>query len=159
MAAKSALRYPELVDEIDEILPDHASRRVGDREDELLAKPVGQRRLGGHERFEVIVAAVTPAGADARPFGVARGKLGRTLAPRFAVVGRRPVRVRIGALFRRVSRRLIAVAAPCLAIHRRLVGCWRLVSLGGGRRLVFGAAVEQRIAFEFGFHIGDQIEI
>ena len=72
---KIAAEIAGLVDEIDEILADHAPRRVGDRKRKLLAQPVRQRGLGGDEGFEIVVAVLAAAGADCRPFGIAGRKL------------------------------------------------------------------------------------
>ncbi len=65
-----------LVDQIDQILPDHAARRIGDRQRELLGEMVGERRLGRDEGFEIVVAVLAAAGAGAGPFGIARRHLG-----------------------------------------------------------------------------------
>ena len=56
-----------LVDQIDQILADHAARRIGDRERELLGEMIGERRLGRDEGFEIVVAVVAAAGAGAPP--------------------------------------------------------------------------------------------
>ena len=64
-AARSPREIAGLVDQIDEIVADHAPRRIGDGERKLLAQPVRQRRLGGDEGFEIVVAVVAAAGADA----------------------------------------------------------------------------------------------
>ena len=45
-----------LVDQIDEILPDHAPRRIDHRQRELLGEMVGERGLGRDEGFEIVVA-------------------------------------------------------------------------------------------------------
>src|SRR3954447_14101300 len=42
-----------LVDEVDEILPDHATRRVGESNSQLFAKMAAERHLSGYECFEV----------------------------------------------------------------------------------------------------------
>ena len=55
-----------LVDQIDEILPDHAPGRIGDRQRELLGEMVGQRGLGRNEGFEIVVAVVA-AGRSRSP--------------------------------------------------------------------------------------------
>ena len=65
-----------LVDQIDEVLPDHAAGRIGDRQRELLGEMVGERRLGRDEGLEIVVAVLAAAGAGAGPFGIARRHLG-----------------------------------------------------------------------------------
>ena len=72
---KIAAEVTRLIDEIDEILPDHAPRRIGDRECQLLREMVDQRGLDRHEGFEVIVAVVAAAGAGGRPVRIARRSL------------------------------------------------------------------------------------
>ena len=62
-----------LVDQIDQILPDHATRRIGDRERELLGEMIGERRLGGDEGFEIVVAVVATASSRRGPFRIAGG--------------------------------------------------------------------------------------
>ena len=59
-----------LVDEIDQVTADHAAHRIGDRERKLLTQMIGQCRLGGHEGFQIVVAVLAAAGADAGPFRV-----------------------------------------------------------------------------------------
>ena len=70
-----------LVDQIDEILPDHAAGRIGDGERELLGQMIGERRLGGDEGFEIVVAVLAAAGAGAGPFGIAQRSIGVLRAP------------------------------------------------------------------------------
>ena len=72
---KIAAKIAGLVDEIDEIKPDHPPRRVGHGKRKLLAQPVRQRGLGGDERFEVVIAVIAAAGADCRPFGISGREL------------------------------------------------------------------------------------
>src|SRR5205085_7387039 len=72
-----------LVHKVDEVLPDHAPRRVRKSNSQLLGKMAAERRLSGYECFEVVAVIVRRAAA---PFGVggrrgilrlARGRLGR----------------------------------------------------------------------------------
>ena len=51
-----------LVDQIDEVLADHAPHRIADREHELLGEMIGERDLGGDEGFEIVVASSRPPG-------------------------------------------------------------------------------------------------
>ena len=51
-----------LIDQIDEMLADHAPRRIGNRQHQLLGEMIGQRRLHRDEGFEVVVAVVATAG-------------------------------------------------------------------------------------------------
>src|SRR5581483_267488 len=60
-----------LVDEIDEVLPDHAPRRIGNGEHELLGKMIGERDFSGNKGFEIVIA-VLAAPAAAGPFGSGR---------------------------------------------------------------------------------------
>ena len=70
-----AVEIAGLVDEIDEILPDHAPRRIDHRKRELLGEMIGQRGLDRDEGLEIVVAVVAPARTGARPFGIARRRL------------------------------------------------------------------------------------
>ena len=56
-----------IVDEIDQILPDHALHRRGEGDRELFGEMVAERHLGGDEGFEIVVVV---AGGAAAPFGV-----------------------------------------------------------------------------------------
>ena len=56
-----------IVDEIDQILPDHALRRPAERHRELLGKVAAERHLGGDEGFQIVIVVV---GGAAAPFGV-----------------------------------------------------------------------------------------
>ena len=56
-----------LIDEIDEILPDHALDRIGHRQRKLLGEMVDQRGLHRNEGFEIVVAVVAAAGAGRAP--------------------------------------------------------------------------------------------
>ncbi len=61
----------ELVDQIDQILRDHAPHRIGNGQRHLLAQPIRQRGLGGHESFGIVIAVVAAARAGAGPFRIA----------------------------------------------------------------------------------------
>ena len=56
-----------IVDEIDQILPDHALRRRAEGHRELLGEMAAERHLGGDEGFQIVVVVV---GGAAAPFGV-----------------------------------------------------------------------------------------
>ena len=43
--------------------------RIGDRQRKLLGEMIGERQLGRDEGFQIVVAVLAPAGADAGPFG------------------------------------------------------------------------------------------
>ena len=55
------------VDQIDQILPDHALRRRGEGDRQLLGEMIAERDFGGDEGFEIVVLV---AGGAAAPFGV-----------------------------------------------------------------------------------------
>ena len=74
-----------LVDEVDQVLADHALRGIGEGHRQLFGEVAAERHLGGDEGFEVVGLIV---GGAAAPFGVggrrgvlrvARGRLGRLL--------------------------------------------------------------------------------
>ena len=157
--ARSLDQIAGLVDQIDEVVADHAPYRIDDLERQLLAQPIRQRRFRRHEGFEVELAVVAAAGADAGPFRIAARRVGGALAARRGVIGNRGVvDVVLGALRFGLAARLAVAAVPNLAGLGRLVGGLRAV--GAGRRLaVGGAGLEQRVALELGVHIGDQVEI
>ena len=83
-----AVEIAGLVDEIDEILPDHAPRRIDHRKRELLGEMINQRGLDRDEGLEIVVAVVAPARTGARPFGIARGRLAVRARGRGVGVGR-----------------------------------------------------------------------
>ena len=56
-----------IVDEIDQILSDHALRRAGEGDRQLLGEMAAERHLGGDKGFEIVVVVVRRAAA---PFGV-----------------------------------------------------------------------------------------
>ncbi len=56
-----------LVDEIDQILPDHALRRPAERHRKLFGEMAAERHLGGDEGFQIVVVVV---GGAAAPFGI-----------------------------------------------------------------------------------------
>ena len=80
-----------LVDQIDQILRDHAPHRIGNGQRHLLAQPVGQRGLGGHESFGIVIAVVAAACAGAGPFRIAHRYVRTARADRLILVGRRVI--------------------------------------------------------------------
>ena len=67
-----------VVHQIDQILPDHALRRRGERHRQLLGEMAAERDLGGHEGFEIVRVVI---GGAAAPFGVG-GRCGVLRGPR-----------------------------------------------------------------------------
>ena len=74
-----------IVDQVDQILPDHALRRRGEGHRQLFGEMAAERHLGGDEGFQIVVVVV---GGAAAPFGVGgrrrilrgtRGGFGRLL--------------------------------------------------------------------------------
>src|SRR5262249_54132299 len=137
-----------LVDQVDQILADHAPDRIGNGKRQLLAQPVGECRFGGDEGFEIVfgIAAIGPA-ATARPIWLAGRPLGRARPRRLAVIRGgvvepvvgligvvAPVIVAFGAI--------IGLAVMGLAIDGGLFGPVGAIARGG---LILGGAVEQRI--------------
>ncbi|MGY4317063.1 hypothetical protein ACVWW1_006390 [Bradyrhizobium sp. JR3.5] len=58
-----------VVDQVDQILPDHALRRRRECHGELFGEVIGERQLGGHEGFEIVFVV---AGGATTPFGIDR---------------------------------------------------------------------------------------
>jgi hypothetical protein len=134
-----AAQITGLVDQIDEVVADHAPYRIDDLERELFAQPIRQRGFRRHEGFEVELAVVAAAGADAGPFRIAARRVGGALAARRGVIGNRGVvDVVLGALRFGLAARLAVAAVPNLTGLGRLVGGLRAV--GAGRRLAVGGA-------------------
>ena len=172
-----AAQISGIVDEIDQVLTDHALHRIGDRQRELFAQPIRQRGFGGDEGFEIVLAVVAAAGAGAGPFriggravcgarrhrlavvvvvlaGASAGRVVMDMAVQFELAAEvagglgADLAANLGADFAAVVR---------FAVQHRLVrGC---LTVGLAARLGFRAAVEQRVALELGVDIGDQIEI
>ena len=59
-----------VVDQIDQILSDHALRRPAECHGELLGEMAAERHLGGDEGFQIVVVVI---GGAAAPFGVGGG--------------------------------------------------------------------------------------
>src|SRR5262249_58783776 len=60
-----------LVDQIDQVAPDHAADRIGDRKRELLGEMIDQRDLGGYESLEIVIDIGVAAGSNTGPLRVA----------------------------------------------------------------------------------------
>src|SRR5436190_13291560 len=56
-----------LIHEVDEVLPDHAPRRVSESNSQLFGKMAAERHFSGYECFEVVAVII---GGPAAPFGV-----------------------------------------------------------------------------------------
>ena len=138
------------IDRIDQVAADHAPRRIGDGERKLLAQMIGQRRLGGDEGLEIVVAVLAAAGADARPFRIGGGLVLRRTDRRFGGIRENVLDAGIETVLDR--RRAIHVGG----LARSLRGGF-LALIGLARPLA--GALQQRIALQFAFHIGGQIEI
>ena len=115
-----------LVDQIDQVLADHAPHRIGDRERELLGQMIGERRLGRDEGFEIVVAVLAPAAADAGPFRIGRRLLGGGARRRGrGIVGKDVVEVGVEPVLDRGPAGLqiladpVAAAAVAVAVGRR----------------------------------------
>ena len=110
-----------LIDEIDQILADHALRGLGEGDRKLFGEMIRQRHLGRDEGLEIVVLVV---GGAAAPFGVggrrgvlrvARGRFGRLLGEDVVEAG--------------IEGLLDLGAAAEIAVHPVFLG--RLKALGG----------------------------
>ena len=175
-----------IVDQIDQILPDHALRRPGERHRQLLGEMAAERHLGGDKGFQIVVVVV---GGAAAPFGVggrrgilrdARGGFGGLFGKDVVEPGiQRLLDLGAGAeiavqpLFlagleahRRRSRRPYreGSAAAVVAITAGIAGIGEFGPFGGrfARDRGFGAvagALQQRIALQFLLDEGREVEI
>ena len=178
-----------LVDEVDQILADHAARGIGEGHRQLLGKMAAERHLGGDEGFEIVAVIV---GSAAAPFGVggrrrvlggARGGLGRLLGK--YVVQRRIQRLldlgaaaevaihpfflaRLEAVAGRSARHIGTLGAGILAIGGGRIG--RIVRSGIfaplRRRLArhrglgtVAGTLQQRISLQFFLDKGRKVQI
>ena len=79
-----------IVDQIDEVLSDHAPPGIEDGERKLLAQHVRQGGFGGDKRFQIVVAVLAASRSDAGPVRVGARKVGiAARAGRFGVIPRR----------------------------------------------------------------------
>ncbi len=69
---KVAAQISGIVDQIDQVLSDHALHRIGDRKRELFAQPIRQRGFGGNKSLKIVLAILAAAGAGAGPFRIGR---------------------------------------------------------------------------------------
>ena len=148
-----------LVDEIDQILPDHAPHRIGNRQGELLAEPVGQRGLGGNERFEIIVFAVAAARADAGPFRIAGRSIGAAYGRALAVIGRGIVQALVGPFFFDRAWRFAVGGFQATPFSTGLSDDCAPGAMPGAASPSGIGSVEQGVALQFGLDIGDEVEI
>ena len=149
-----------LVDQVDEVLSDHAPRGIDHRERELPGEMIGQRGLDGDEGLEIVVAILAPARTGAGPFGIRRGRLAvRARRRRIGVGGRNIVELGTGLLGGCAVISSVAACQPIgggTAQNRRCVaaGRWPIrVALAISRSL------QQRIALEFALHVGSEVQI
>src|SRR5262249_61535691 len=105
-----------LVHQVDDVLPDHAAGRIGDRKRKLLGQMVCKRHFDRYEGLEIVVAALAPAGADTRPLGAARQGFG---------IGARTIGI--------ISRPTLKIAAICWRLG---IACALAVRPFGRRGLV-----------------------
>ncbi|MEY9250235.1 hypothetical protein ABH990_001233 [Bradyrhizobium ottawaense] len=176
--AEVARQIAGLVDEVDQILADHALGRCGEGHRELLGQMVAECGFRGDEGFEIVVLV---AGGTAAPFriggrrcilGVARCGLGRLL-------GEDVVQARIQGLldlgagaeilahpfFLAGLEGLAAAAKAIVALTVTLAaGLLAIAVLAGlGRGLARGGLVigpfQQGVTLELLFHEGREIEI
>ncbi len=150
-----------LVHHIDQVLPDHAAGRIGNRQRHLLGEMRGQRDLGGDESFQIIGAVLAAAGARAGPFRIGRRRHFRRRALLAAIVRKYVFKLGAEPLFHRGAAGLHVLVVPIGSASAVLLalggGAFRL---GGGRRrfVVVTGALEQRVFFELDFHVGGEIK-
>ncbi len=155
---KIAADISGLVDEIDEILADHALRRIGDGERELLAQPVRERDFRRHEGLEVVLAVLAAARADPRPFRIAGRVFGGARRADLGIVGEYVFAAGVERVFGRAWLRLRRLGIPRLAVGGRPLRPVEAVAFGWPP-LLLRAAIKQRIALEFRLDIGHQIQV
>jgi len=59
-----------LVDQVDQMAPDYAADRIGNRKRQLLGEMIDQRDLGRNKGLKVVVRVGTRPGANASPLGL-----------------------------------------------------------------------------------------
>jgi hypothetical protein len=107
---------PGFIDQIDQILTDHAPRRLGDGDDKLLPQPIRERGFGGTVSLEIVVAVGT-AGADRSPLRISGRPLGDAHAFRMPFIGKSVVEARFGAMLGAVLNRRAFAFTPFLAVR------------------------------------------
>ena len=121
-----------LVDQIDQILSDHALRRRGEGNRQLLGEMAAERHLGGDKGFEIVIVVIRRAAA---PFGIGGG---------CGVL--RDARSRFRGLFgkdvveRGVERLLDFGAAAEIAVQPLFLGGFKAVASGTGGHVGMVAA-------------------
>ena len=157
-----------LVDHVDQELPDHPPDRIGDRQRKLLGEMIGQRRLGRHEGFQIVVAVLAPAIADAGPFRRTHRLVGARALRRLAgVVGKFVFEIGAEPLFDGAAAGLQAFVDPvgrAVRLGRREPPPSNSASIGFRRafdaaRLALGGAFEQGVLFELPLDVGGQIQV
>ena len=170
-----------IVDQVDQVLPDHALRRRREGHRELFGEMVGERQLGGHEGFEIVFVV---AGGAAAPFGVdrrrrvlcgARGGLRRLLGEHVLKAGIERLRDLGAGAEVAIQPFLLAGLERGLAARTGGdVGVVTIVPVAAGvavvgpldgrlarhRRLrAVGSALEQRIALQLLLDEGGQVQV
>ncbi len=174
-----------IVDEVDQVLADHALHRRGKGNGELLGEMAAERHFGGDKGFQIVVFVV---GGAAAPFGIggrrgvlrhARGGLGGLFGEDvvergierlldFGAGAEIPVQPFFLAGLERIARgaagHVRSLAAGIVAIALRFTGIGEFGALGSrlardrGFRAVAGA-LQQRIALQFLLDEGRKVEI
>ena len=152
------------VHHVDQVLPDHAASRIGDRQRHLFGKMSGQRDFGGDEGFQIVVALRTALAACARPFRIGRRRGFRRRAFFAAVVRENIFEFGAEPLFHGATAGFHVLAdpvgggrgsSPPSALSD--AGAFRLG--GHGRRVVAVAgALQQRVFFQFRVDVSRKVE-
>ena len=157
-----------LVDHVDQELPDHPPDRIGNRQRKLLGEMIGQRSLGRHAGFQIVVAVLAPAIADAGPVGRTHRLLdARALRLLAAVVGEFVFEIGAEPLFDGAAAGLQVFVDPVgrtVRLGSREIAAAELRVTGFRRafdnaRLALGGALEQGILFELPLDVGGQIQV
>ena len=124
----------------------------------LLGQVIGERRLRRHEGLEIVVAVLAPARADAGPFRIGGGLARRRTLRGASASGKHVLDAGVEGILDRRGAVHVGLRPFGFLRRRRLAGGLRLARLARLARALAGA-LQQRIALEFAFHIGRQIEI
>ena len=128
---------------------------------------IGQRPLGRHEGFQIVVAVLAPAIADAGPIGGTHRLVGARALRRLAgVVGEFVFEIGAEPLFDGAAAGLQAFVDPVgrtVRLGRRIAAAELRVSgfrrAFDNARLALGGAFEQGILFELPLDVGGQIQV
>src|SRR5262249_46794584 len=126
---EGAVEIAGVVDEIDQVLADHAPRRIRNSERELLGEGIGERDLGRHERLEIVGAAIAPAAAGAGPFRIASRRLAVGARARGIGIGRWHIVEVGGAALARLAIAAFGAGLAPVALTRP-TAYWRAIVLG-----------------------------